>query len=57
MADEKRKRKPEEGEISSIRISKELKERLRRRGEMGESYEDVIRKLLDKVERTEKKGR
>lgn len=57
MADEKRKRKPEEGEISSIRISKELKERLRRRGEMGKSYEDVIRELLEKVERTEKKGR
>lgn len=44
-------------EETTIRISKELKERLRKRGEMGESYEDVIRKLLDKVEKTEKKGR
>lgn len=44
-------------EETTIRVSKELKERLRKRGEMGESYEDVIRKLLEKVEKTEKKGR
>lgn len=43
-----------EKKISTIRISEELKERLRKRGEMGESYEDVIRKLLDKIERVEK---
>lgn len=39
----------------TISISSDLKERLRRRGEMGESYEDVIRKLLEKVEKMEKK--
>lgn len=42
-------------EETTIRISKELKERLRKRGEMGESYEDVIRKLLDKLDNMERR--
>ena len=41
---------------STLRISHELKKRLRKHGEMGESYEDVIRKLLDEVEKAERKS-
>lgn len=53
MSKKQPKKKPEEK--STLRISHELKERLRQKGEMGESYENVIRKLLDKIEKVEKR--
>jgi len=45
-----------ESEVTTIRVSREVKERLKRHGKMGMSYEDVITKLLDKVEKMEKEG-
>ena len=42
------------GEITTIRISKEVKERLKKYGKMGMTYEDVIVELLNRVEKLEK---
>lgn len=42
-------------QMTTIRISETLKEKLRQRGKMGETYEDVIRKLLDKLEKMERR--
>ena len=42
-------------EITTIKVTKEIKERLRKHGEMGMSYEQVIVKLLDKIEKIGKK--
>lgn len=44
-----------EKEVTTIRISKEVKERLKKYGKMGMSYEDVIVELLNRVEKMEKK--
>lgn len=34
------------GELTSIEVSKSLKEYIRKRGEKGESYESIIRRLV-----------
>lgn len=34
-------------EITTIKLSKETLERIKKIGNMGESYEDVIKKLID----------
>ena len=36
---------------STIKLSKATKERLEKHGKMGDTYEDVIKMLLDKVEK------
>jgi predicted DNA-binding protein len=40
-------------ETTSIRISKENKERLKERGSMDMSYDDVLTEVLDKLEELE----
>jgi len=45
-----------ESEVTTIRVSKEVKERLKKYGRMGMTYEDVIVELLNKVEKMEKEG-
>jgi predicted DNA binding CopG/RHH family protein len=40
-----------EKRLTSIRVSKETLELLKERGRKGESYDDIIRKLLEKRRR------
>jgi hypothetical protein len=40
----------EESVYSGIRLSEATKKRLKERGKMGETYEDVILRLLDATE-------
>jgi antitoxin component of RelBE/YafQ-DinJ toxin-antitoxin module len=44
------------GEVTTIKVSKEIKERLKQYGKMGMTYEDVIVELLNKVEKMKKEG-
>lgn len=37
-----------ENERTTISISKELLEKIKKKGEMGQTYEDVIRKFIEK---------
>lgn len=39
--------------MTTIRVSDETHERLRKLGSKGDSYEDIIRRLLDEVEEVE----
>jgi predicted CopG family antitoxin len=41
----------EKGQFTSIRLRKETVEMLKERGRKGESYDDIIRKLLEKRRR------
>ena len=41
----------EEKHLTSIRLSKETVELLKERGRKGESYDDIVRRLLDKRRR------
>lgn len=43
--------KQEEKRYTSIRVSKETLELLKERGRKGESYDDIIKKLLEKRRR------
>jgi predicted CopG family antitoxin len=43
--------KQEEKHYTSIRVSKETLELLKERGRKGESYDDIIKKLLEKRRR------
>ncbi|MHC1635181.1 MAG: antitoxin VapB family protein [Candidatus Methanospirareceae archaeon] len=38
-----------------IRVSKEVREELKRRGRKGETYNDVIKRLLEKLKKMEVK--
>jgi len=38
---------------STIKLSKDTQERLREQGKMGDSFEDVVNKLLDDAEELE----
>lgn len=40
-------------ESTTIKISRDTKERIRMRGEKGDTYEDIIEELLDTVEELE----
>ena len=42
-------------DITTIQISKEVRDMLREFGKMGETYDDVIRKLIEKTKECEKK--
>jgi DNA-binding transcriptional regulator YhcF (GntR family) len=50
---EPQKDKPEQEQkhLTSIRVSKETVDLLKERGRKGESYDDIIRKLLEKRRR------
>ena len=37
-------------EITSIKVSKELRDRLKALGRKGETYEDILRRLLEEAE-------
>ena len=41
------------GNMSTIKLSEATKKRLKERGKMGDTYEDVIIKLLDMAEENE----
>ena len=41
--------------ITTIQISKEVRDMLREFGKMGETYNDVIRKLVEKAKECKKK--
>lgn len=41
--------------ITTIQISTETREQLKELGKMGETYDDVIRKLIEKAKECEKK--
>jgi len=43
-------------EYSTIRVKKETKKRLSKHGGFKESYDDLINRLLDKVEESELQG-
>jgi predicted CopG family antitoxin len=43
--------KRQEKRFTSIRVTRETVERLKERGRKGESYDDIIRKLLEKRRR------
>jgi predicted CopG family antitoxin len=43
-------------EITTIQISKEARDELRELGKMGETYDDVIKKLIKKAKECEKKN-
>lgn len=43
--------------ITTIKISKATKERLANYGRMGDSYEDVLVKVLDRLDELEKENR
>lgn len=43
------------GESTTIQISKEARNELREFGKMGETYDDVIKKLIEIARRFEKK--
>jgi hypothetical protein len=38
---------------TTIKVSRDTKERIRQRGEKGDTYEDIIEELLDTVEEME----
>jgi len=42
---------PQQKRFTSIRVSKETVELLKERGRKGESYDDIIKKLLEKRRR------
>lgn len=42
-------------ELTTIQISKEVRESLKELGKMGETYDDVIKKLIKKAKECEKK--
>jgi len=42
-------------EITTIQISKDVREMLKELGKMGETYDDVIKKLIKKAKECEKK--
>lgn len=44
----------EKGSITTIQVSKETKENLKNLGKKGETYNDIIRKLLKSTEEGEK---
>jgi len=48
---EPQKSEPELKRLTSIRVSKETVELLKERGRKGESYDDIIKKLLEKRRR------
>jgi len=48
---EAQKSEPEKKRLTSIRVSKETVELLKERGRKGESYDDIIKKLLEKRRR------
>ncbi|MCK4424530.1 hypothetical protein KAU93_02505 [Candidatus Bathyarchaeota archaeon] len=41
--------------LRTIRISVEVCERLKAMGKKGETYDDVLRRLLDRIERRKRK--
>lgn len=41
--------------ITTIQISRDARNQLRQFGKMGETYDDVIRKLIKKAKESEKK--
>jgi len=45
----------EAGKLRTIRVSVEACERLKAMGRKGETYDDVLKRLLDKVERRKRK--
>jgi len=42
--------------LTSIKIRKETAERLKELGRKGESYDDVLRRILDRVQRRRRKS-
>ena len=48
---EPQKSEPEQKRLTSIRVSKETVELLKEHGRKGESYDDIIKKLLEKRRR------
>ncbi len=42
-------------ESTTIQLSKETRDQLRGLGKMGETYDDVIKRLIEKVKRCEHK--
>jgi len=47
--------KSEAVKLRTIRVSVEVCERLKALGKKGETYDDVLRRLLDKIERRKRK--
>jgi len=45
---------PAEGNQTTIRVSEPTKERLRKRGAKGETYEEIVVELLEIAENSEK---
>lgn len=43
-------------DITTIQVSKDVREELKKLGTMGETYDDVIRRLIKKVKECEKNG-
>jgi predicted CopG family antitoxin len=41
-------------DITTIQVSKDVREELKKLGTMGETYDDVIRRLIKKVKESEK---
>jgi predicted CopG family antitoxin len=41
-------------DITTIQVSKDVREELKKLGTMGETYDDVIRRLIKKVKECEK---
>jgi predicted CopG family antitoxin len=42
-------------DLTTIQISKEARDRLKELGKMGETYDDVIKKLIKQAKECEKK--
>lgn len=42
-------------DVTTIQLSKETRDRLRNLGKMGETYDDVINRLVKKAKECEKK--
>jgi predicted CopG family antitoxin len=40
-------------EITTIQVSKEVREMLKELGKMGETYDDVIKRLIKKIQECE----
>jgi len=45
----------EKEDITTIQVSKEIREELRNLGKKGETYNEIIRKLLESARECEKK--
>jgi predicted CopG family antitoxin len=41
-------------DITTIQVSKNVREELKKLGSMGETYDDVIKRLIEKVKECEK---